>query len=210
MRDAYNTMASFWMPFTANPAKKHGLSQSRLASIVQRIAQFGAVDTPPATVERLLDNLTFKRDARVLEPSAGKGAICKPLLARGAAVDAVEAHPSRAAALRGLRHPALSVRSTNFLKLPPAAIYDLVLMNPPRIGTQWMEHVQHAFEFLAPNGELRAILPASAEYGATKKHETFRAWASNHAPLGLWRDMPPAHFAWGGIRINTLVLTLTK
>ena len=170
--------------------------------------------TPPAAVECLLKDLNVKQGARILEPSAGMGAICKPLLARGAVVDAVEVHPERAATLRGMGHPALTVRCANFLKLPATPIYDLVLMNPPFVGTHWMDHVKHAFDFLAPNGELRAILPASAEVGSTKKHDTFRAWASKHAPRGwmrgLWRDLPAESFASVGTRINTVVLTLTK
>ncbi len=170
--------------------------------------------TPPAAVDCLLKDLRISEGARVLEPSAGMGAICKPLLARGAVIDAVEVHPDRAATLRGMAHPALTVRCANFLKVPAAPIYDLVIMNPPFVGTHWMDHVKHAFDFLAPNGELRAILPASAEVGSTKKHETFRAWASKHAPRGwmrgLWRDLPAESFASVGTRINTVVLTMTK
>ena len=65
-----------------------------------------------------------------------------------------------------------------------------------------------------PGGELRAILPASAEVGSTAKHERFRAWAAQHFPRGYrcqqWRDLPPESFASVGVRINTVVLTLQK
>ena len=170
--------------------------------------------TPAATVEELLSDLTIKAGTRVLEPSAGIGAIVRPVLNMGATVDAVEIHPDRAAALRGMAHPALKVHCANFLKVTPAPVYDLILMNPPFSGTHFMDHVKHAWDFLAPSGELRAILPASAEVGSTAKHERFRAWAAQHSPRGYrcrqWRDLPPESFASVGVRINTVVLTLQK
>lgn len=170
--------------------------------------------TPAATVEELLSDLTIKAGIRVLEPSAGIGAIVRPVLKMGATVDAIEIHPDRAAALRGMAHPALKVHCANFLKVTPAPVYDLILMNPPFSATHFMDHVKHAWEFLAPGGELRAILPASAEVGSTAKHERFRAWAAQHSPRGYrcrqWRDLPPESFASVGVRINTVVLTLQK
>lgn len=170
--------------------------------------------TPAGVVEELLTDLRISPGTRVLEPSAGVGAIVRPLLRMGARVDAIEVHPDRAEALRGLAHPALSVQCANFLKVAPAPVYDMVLMNPPFSGTHWADHIRHAFDFLAPGGELRAILPASAEVGSTARHETFRRWAEQHAPSGwrrsLWRDLPAESFASVGVRINTVVLTLRK
>ena len=84
------------------------------------------------------------------EPSAGIGAIVRPVLKMGATVDAIEIHPDRAAALRGMAHPALKVHCANFLKVTPAPVYDLILMNPPFSGTHFMDHVKHAWDFLAP------------------------------------------------------------
>ncbi|WBU58589.1 DUF4942 domain-containing protein [Paracoccus sediminicola] len=170
--------------------------------------------TPAEVVDYLLDGLRIEPSEKVLEPSAGIGALVRPLLAQGANVDAIEVHPDRAEVLRGIAHPALSVKCANFLKLPARPIYDCVVMNPPFYHTTWADHVRHAFDFLKPGGELRAILPASAEVGSTAKHERFRAWAESHAPRGwrrgLWRDLPAESFASVGVRINTVVLTLTK
>lgn len=170
--------------------------------------------TPAEVVDHLLDGLRIEPGTRILEPSAGVGALVRLLLAQGANVDAIEVHPDRAEALRGIAHPALSVKCANFLKLPARPVYSCVAMNPPFYHTTWADHVRHAFDFLKPGGELRAILPASAEVGSTAKHERFRAWAESHAPRGwrrgLWRDLPAESFASVGVRINTVVLTLTK
>lgn len=170
--------------------------------------------TPAEVTESLLIDLNIQPGTRVLEPSAGVGGIARFLLAQGARVDAIEIHPQRAETLRGIGHPDLSVRCENFLKVRPAPVYDLVLMNPPFSGTHWMDHVRHAFDFLAPGGELRAVLPVTAQVGSTAKHERFRSWAEANAPKSSWkkqwRDLPAESFASVGVKINTVILTLLK
>ena len=168
--------------------------------------------TPAAAVDELMDRLHIAPGARVLEPSAGIGNIVRAALARGAQVDAVEIHPGRADALLGIADPNLHVACTNFLSMRPEPVYDLVLMNPPFAGKHFMAHVRLAFDFLKPGGELRAILPASAEVNETPAHTRFRAWAERHSPgwRGLWRDLPPESFAEVGTRIATVILTLRK
>lgn len=106
--------------------------------------------TPAEAVAILLDGLPVKPGDRVLEPQAGIGNIVRPLLARGALVDAVEIHPGRADALHGMAHPRLNVLCENFLTRRPDPVYDLVVMNPPFAGTHWMKHVRHAWDFLKP------------------------------------------------------------
>lgn len=168
--------------------------------------------TPAAAVDELMDRLYLEPGARVLEPSAGIGNIVRAALARGAQVDAVEIHPGRADALLGIADPKLHVACANFLTMRPEPVYDYVLMNPPFAGKHFMAHVRLAFDFLKPGGELRAILPASAEVNETPAHSKFRTWAKRHGPgwRGLWRDLPPESFAEVGTRIATVVLTLRK
>lgn len=159
--------------------------------------------TPPKVVQTLLSHQSV-RGLRVLEPSAGTGNIAKELLRQGATVDAIEVHPGRVSELRSVR--GLSVRQANFLHLTPSPIYDLVAMNPPFSGTHWMNHVYHAFSFLKPGGVLRAVVPATAELGTTKRHLTFRNWLEKHD--GYMQHLPAESFASSGTRVNTNVLTL--
>lgn len=159
--------------------------------------------TPPDVVEALLRSVWLPERARVLEPSAGTGAIVSALAARGCDVQAVEVERSRAEQIRGAR-----VTCANFLAMQPRPDFDAVIMNPPFYGTHWMEHVMHAFEFLKPGGQLAAVLPVTAEIGESEKHETFRSWALGHGRKFI--DLPPESFAASGTRINTVILTLRK
>lgn len=168
--------------------------------------------TPTDAVAELLRDFYCKEGERILEPSAGIGNIVRALLKKPVTVDAVEVHPGRADALLGLASDRLNVRCANFLRMKPEPVYDSVIMNPPFEGTHWMKHVRHAFDFLKSGGELRAILPVSAEVNDTPGHHKFRAWAECHSPgwCGLWRGLPAESFAEVGVRINTTVLTLRK
>jgi precorrin-6B methylase 2 len=159
---------------------------------------------------------------RVLEPSAGRGALIEAVLRVNPRcnVTAYEVHADRAA-VAARRCPAASVTTANFLAVRPVAIYDAVVMNPPFGGTHWIDHVQHAWEFLAPGGMLAAILPASALVNETPLHERFRDWAvANHdgprlycedaRRRSLWRDLPDDAFEPSGINVQTVVFCIRK
>jgi len=167
--------------------------------------------TPDAVVGRLLGNLHLPKGARVLEPSAGTGDIVRPLMALGYRVDAIEIDPGRVSALR--HHRGLTVYAGNFLQMPARSEYDAVVMNPPFSGVHWIQHVVHAFDWLAPNGVLLAILPVTAEIGDSAKHKAFRKWAkeryAGHGSL-YFTSLPPESFASSGTRINTVILELHK
>ena len=129
---------------------------------------------------------------------------------------AIEIHPDRAAVLRDrARRDGLgvTVEERNFLAVPPCGSFDVVVMNPPFVGTHWMAHVRHALDFLKPGGILRAVLPASAEVNEGRQFEAFRAWAKQHSDGG-WRgpffDLPPESFAESGTRIQTVIMRLRK
>lgn len=170
--------------------------------------------TPAKVAQTAIRDLGIGPDSRVLEPSAGTGNIVRELLPLGAQVNAIEVDRDRYLALQamGLQHRRLWARRGNFLRMEPQPSYTHVVMNPPFYGTHWMQHVVHAMGWLKPGGVLRAILPATAEIGQSKKHEQFRAWAKTQRyNYGrMWVDLPPESFADSGTRVQTVMLTLRK
>lgn len=170
-----------------------------------------------AVVRQLVDNLYLGNDkANILEPSAGDGSIVRYIKARhpNARVHAIEIHPGRVAQLRILA--GVSVQEANFLRVAPAPVYTIVLMNPPFYGEHWMDHVLHAYEFLAPGGVLRAVLPMSACFGESKRHVQFRKWAAEKRryrrdnPEPDFTDLPAESFAASGTRVSTTILELWR
>lgn len=176
--------------------------------------------TPDELVDWLYDReyLTIRPgDKRILEPSAGDGALIKRLLKQGDLyVHAVEVSSERVQQLQNLYRNANShgrLTEANFLTMAPDPTYDLALMNPPFYGVHWMDHVRHAWEFLRAGGRLIAILPATAEIGQTPAHEEFRAWTDqvDKTRWGRrWTELPDESFAKSGTLVSTVLLTMQK
>lgn len=166
--------------------------------------------TPDKVTQKILRDVYLNEDSRVLEPSAGTGDMVAQILETGAHVHAIEIHGGRAASIPS--HPNLTVQVGNFLQTPATPVYTHVLMNPPFYGTHWMQHVLHAFDFLAPGGVLVAILPVSADLSQSNKHTVFKKWAKQRSRgCGrLFYDLPAESFAESGTRVNTVTLTLFK
>lgn len=160
---------------------------------------------------RHIGHAFYGSDPRVLEPSAGEGALIDALkkVCPQARVDAVEVHAGRAEQLQR-RHPDANVRQANFLALDiEPGLYDAVLMNPPFYGTHWIEHIAKAVDCLRPGGKLVAILPATAQIGEQKKQKGARQWLGK---VGDYRffSLPVGAFAESGTNVSTVVLSFTK
>lgn len=120
--------------------------------------------TPPALAARVVEFASIGPDDRVLEPSAGQGAIAELLpRERTTCVEASALHCTV------LRAKGLTVVHGDFLQLSRTTDALLrvgdptrVVMNPPFDRGQWEAHVEHAAALLALGGRLVAILPASA------------------------------------------------
>lgn len=139
----------------------------------------------------------------VLEPSCGEGHILDVLKGRAAKTFGVEVDPVRAAKARAKGHV---VQVANFLELPPSAVFDAVVMNPPFYGQHYAKHVRHALKFLKPGGTLATILPASAWYD----HDALAEFKTGHRWGSPWKDLPVASFAESGTNVPTGILTIIK
>ena len=169
--------------------------------------------TPNAAAAQVIDYLTSREPLNILEPSAGKGHLVRPLLAKGHTVTAIEIHADRVAALRECEGPRCAVIEGNFLNQPARPVFDAVVMNPPFYKTHWLDHLRHAYEFLKPDGQLIAILPVSAQVAETTAHVRFRRWAekmNGGGRFAMFTDLPAGSFAEAGTNINTVVLRIRK
>lgn len=120
--------------------------------------------TPDALADVLVERTGITDSSRVLEPSAGTGAICRAIkrAAPSAAIHCFEAIEHHRDQLRQLA--SLSVApEPDFMTVEPQghAPYTHVAMNPPFGQRNGIRHVMHAFRFLAPGGTLGAIMSAA-------------------------------------------------
>lgn len=175
--------------------------------------------TPPTLASHVVDLLGTVKGRRVLEPSAGLGALVEPLLARGAAVTAVEFDPARARYLEARYKPAGAiVRAGDFLGYGPAeaaedgGLFDAVAMNPP-FGVEGrrfadIDHVLHALALLRPGGELVAVMSPATPTRSGRKSEAFRAAIAAHNPR--WETVDSGRFRISGTDIPAVILRLTR
>lgn len=142
---------------------------------------------------------------RVLEPSAGTGALLDALRTAYAsatmrAAPVVEAFEVNAGLAQRLRekYPSAHVWTGDFLQVQPPHHENLcrvVLMNPPFRDAADVAHILHARRFLAPGGRLVAICAAGP-----RQHDALQGLADS------WEYLPPGTFA--GTNVRAVLLTM--
>ena len=140
---------------------------------------------------------------RVLEPSAGLGAIARPVAARGASVDCIELDGQLAGRLR---QAGFTVQAADFLEVPPRAEYDRVMMNPPFASRADVKHVMHALGFLKPGGLLVAVMSAGAGFRDDNLTTGFRATVEERG--GTITALPDDAFKESGTGVRTVLVTI--
>jgi predicted RNA methylase len=168
--------------------------------------------TPKALAKLLVQRAGIKDGDRVLEPSAGTGAIVSAVFDQVAAqvtcVEILEENcqkPTWAAPGTGI-----DVRRGDFLEFTKADLgdFDAIVMNPPFSKRADIAHVLHAIGFLRPHGRLAAIMSAGVEFRDDKLGTDFRAKVA--ALRGTIARLPDGSFRESGTMVRTVMVTLTK
>lgn len=161
-------------------------------------------ETPPDLARRMVALADVRPGDRVLEPSAGRGALLKPLPAQVHRT-AVELNP----AMMDLPAHADEVRFMDFLQCNgELGAFDRIIANPPFRNAQDIEHVRHMRGLLKPGGVLVTVTSPAWRYRADRKHVEFRTWLGglNHEV----EDLPHGTFKSSGTNIRALLLTIHK
>ena len=167
--------------------------------------EFNYFPSPPDVVKRLLQLADIKPGMRVLEPSAGKGAIAYACADAGAAVDCYELMEANFVALAGDQRLG-PVRHMDFLAQAPEASYDRVVMNPPFMKQLDIKHVLHALKFLKPGGLLVSVMASSVTFRDNKLTQDFRDLV--RARGGEIEALPEGSFKASGTSVNTVIVTI--
>lgn len=187
---------------------------------IQQMLETGDIEVPRdfdyfPTPETLAVRLKFLAgigaNTKVLEPSAGQGAIAKVIhnAADNVSLDMYELMQSNVDFLKGLNLERGSVYGpVNFLEVDHLPIYDAVVMNPPFGKQADIDHVMHAFEFLKPGGRLVSIMSASILFRDNKKTQLFRQFISERG--GKIEPLPEGSFKESRTMVRTVVVIIDK
>jgi hypothetical protein len=158
--------------------------------------------------ERVATAIAGYTAPRVLEPSAGEGALADAVRVRlpEATVDLYEIDAGRRATLEAKGY---TITGTDFLAAADGACYDAVIMNPPFAvpgdALAYITHLMRAWATLKPGGTLVAIAPAGFMFRET------RAIASLRQQLGnlTMQALPPDAFDEAGTSVHTVLVEAT-
>lgn len=202
----------------ADIAAQERIEEVLLSGEVETSRDVGWFPTPPDVARELVEGYIRSSD-RVLEPSAGDGALVSALMVhQPCLVYAIERDEHRRKALESrFGHCSLFTILTQdqapildfMCYRGPIEPFDAVIMNPPftRVGTgNHLDHVQHAHGMLRAEGILRAILPVSVRFRLDKRHVAFRKWAGEHD--GTFENLPEDAFRKSGTLVSTCILSL--
>lgn len=161
--------------------------------------------TPKAIGARAVALAQIAPGHRVLEPSAGTGALAEVIYqALGSQGDLVcyEVNDARAAQCGEWQ---FDVRQRDFLQVEPEPIYDRVVMNPPFSQQQDIRHVLHALRFLKQDGRLVAIMSPSWQWRFDKLSQRFRT--TFDLLKGEVEKLPEGSFKASGTAVNACLVS---
>jgi len=115
--------------------------------------------TPPEVAAAVVELAGIQDGHRVLEPSAGNGALAD--MVGAGKITCVELAELRATILKAKGH---TVICDDFLAWAGRTWdqYDRIVMNPPFSEGRWRAHLEAAAARLAPGGRIVAVLPVSS------------------------------------------------
>lgn len=178
-RDATPAALAFWQMAEGGAPDPQAAAAEELRRKIDglRFANIpGYFPTPAALVARMIDAAQLRPGMRVLEPSAGSGAISEAVRAAepSAVLHCAEKWNTLAEILTA---KGFDLVARDCLEMEPSAgRYDRILMNPPFEKGQDAEHVRKAFDLLAPGGRIVAIMSAGTFQRSDAKAAGFRAW----------------------------------
>lgn len=177
--------------------------------VLDRKKTFQFFETPPELAARMVKLAELRPDQRILEPSAGRGAIADVINERmpeECELWVIELDLANVEFLqkrnyyKAVQGDFLSATRDEF-----PGLFDRILMNPPFSGGQDVEHVRHAYELLRHGGILVAIMSTSAWNNSDKRSKEFRDWM-DEVPIDLEDDLPSSTFADTNVAAKLIVI----
>jgi protein-L-isoaspartate O-methyltransferase len=154
--------------------------------------------TPPELAARMVGLAELEPGHRILEPSAGTGALLKAI-GPGHECIAVEINAELALGLQRWGEEKLLILRADFLGLGAREVgpIDRVLMNPPFERGADIEHIKHAAALLKEDGLLVALCANGP-----------RQRAALMPICDSWEDLPAGTFKGQGTGVNVSLLTI--
>lgn len=175
----------------------------------------GFFPTPPDTAREIVAAAEIVPGMKVLEPSAGTGALLDAVwdAVPEADVSYCEIVP-KLQELLSLKHPYMRDLGADFFSSEIEDRFDRVVMNPPFEGSAPLDHIMRAVSLLKPGGRLVSIIPAGMLRKSQGKFADFKHWLETNYSGYTVSDLSPdwcnGSDAFRRTSASASVLVLTK
>lgn len=175
--------------------------------------EFQFFSTPKEVAEMMMEQLPEPENSdyseKVLEPSAGEGALIKGFyeyIGREIPVDCFELMDINRKKLAKI--PRVNILGDDFLKCDLREVYNIVIANPPFTKNQDIDHIRKMFTVLKPGGTLVTLSSNSWKRGSQKKQLEFKEWLE-------WlnaetTDIEPGAFKESGTEVGAIMIVIHK
>lgn len=176
--------------------------REQLKTGVQVVSAPQLFPTPRDLAGRMAELAELSEGMRVLEPSAGTGALLaavREAIGESVTVTAIEIDARLCDTLR-VKHEGAEIINRDFRQCgEELGQFDRILMNPPFVDAQDISHILHAKKYLKPGGVLVAICA-----NGPRQNEVLRPMIEQNR--GLWEVLPSGAFKTSGTMVSTVLM----
>lgn len=179
--------------------------------------EFQFFATPAHVADELVILANINSNHKILEPSAGRGAIVDAIgrkinIRKPNLIHVFELMDINISFLE--KRNVISFQGKDFTLMKPQVTegvddrYDRIIANPPFSKNQDIEHIYKMWEFLKPGGRIVTIASNHWRFASGKKELAFRQWiADTHAEL---HEVEAGAFKESGTNISVCILIIDK
>ena len=166
--------------------------------------------TPDELAQRVVELAEIASEHTVLEPSAGSGALLRPI-GRKNNIVAIEIDDSLATGLMEAEYGTV-INSSFEDAIQNGDVgqwFDRIIMNPPFGPRQLgVKHIMKAYELLKPGGVMVAIIGENDLYYKTETSNLFNEFLKKHN--AMIEEVPLRSFLCSGTRVDTVIIKIKK
>lgn len=182
------------------------LRQGKRCNLAQ---EFQFFETPDETADWLVSLVgELRPDMKILEPSAGRGAIVRAVhrACPDVMVDCYELMPENKQRLMNV--DGVRLIGDDFTKEEYPDSYDIIVANPPFSKNQDVRHVRQMYAWLKPGGVMAAITSKHWQMGSERECVKFKEWLDEvNATLF---EIPEGTFKQSGTGVGTIAIVIIK
>jgi len=169
-------------------------------------------ETPKKVVEQMMGYAMVEEEDVLLEPSAGKGAILDFFPKENKTI-CIEKFEVNAKILREKGYSPLVMDFMDYTGVVnkgstrPDVRFDKIIMNPPFTKQQDIDHVLHAYSFLATGGTLVSVMSSGFRFRENNKSVSFREFIGRE---GVVVELPSGAFKESGTLVNSVLVVIER